>query len=74
MTKDLAHFSRITECDKSHGKLYKGPQAIVTFTGELMKAFFSRSERLLKTQSFEKKRQPSQWWKDFGLFFLVLSN
>ena len=35
---------------------------------------FSGPKRLLKTQIFQKKRQPFQWRKDFGLHFPVLSN
>ena len=35
---------------------------------------FLGPERLLKTQTFEKKRQSSQWRKQFGHLFLISSN
>ena len=33
-------FSRNIECDKPQGRIYKGPQAILTITLELIRAFF----------------------------------
>ena len=48
------NFPRIIECDKTHGTPWKGPQAFVTFTLENKTAFFGR-EKLLKSQSFEKR-------------------
>ena len=47
-------FSRNIECDKPHGRFCKGPQAILTITVELIRAFFLGPESLLKTQFFEK--------------------
>ena len=32
-------FSRIIECDKPQGTIFKGPQAILTITVELIRAF-----------------------------------
>ena len=48
-------FSRSIEFDTPYGTFYMGPQAILTNTVELIRAFFLRPERLLKTQFFEKK-------------------
>ena len=40
MKKILWHiFSPIIECDKPQGTIYNGPQAILTITVELIRAF-----------------------------------
>ena len=36
----MINFSRIYEYDKPQGTIYKGPQAILTITLELMREFF----------------------------------
>ena len=50
-------FSRIIECDKPQETIFKGPQAILTITVELRtyRSIFLGTDRLLKTQFFEKK-------------------
>ena len=66
-------FSRIIECDKPQGTIFKGPQAILTITVELIRAFLEDLRGCWKHQ-FLKKRQYFQWKRLCGLFFLVLSN
>ena len=74
MKKLLSHFfSRNIECDKPQGTLCKGPQAILTITVELIRAFFLGPESLLKTQFFEKNGNNTKK-KYCGLFFLVISS
>ena len=48
----LPIFSHNIECDKPQGTFCKGPQAILTITVELIRAFFLGPESLLKTQFF----------------------
>ena len=73
MTIFFAFFPRIFECDKPQETIYKRPEAFLTFTVELMTAFFKGFKSLLKTQVFEKKATfPVK--RKFGPFFLRLSS
>ena len=63
--------SRIMEHDKHQRTTYRGPQGNMTPNVEVKRSFL-QDLRGWK-QSFLKKRQSFQW-KDFGLFFLALSN
>ena len=62
-------FSRNIECDKPQGRIYKGPQAILTITLELIRAFFLGPNRLLKPQNFEKKGKLSSEKRIVAYFF-----
>ena len=47
-------FPRFIDCERPHGTIYKCPHAFLTFTVEIISAFFG-PKRLLITQIFEKK-------------------
>ena len=65
----LPIFSHNIECDKPQGTFCKGPQAILTITVELIRAFFLGPESLLKTQIFEKKKGNLRSEKIFVAYF-----
>ena len=65
----LPIFSHNIECDKPQGTFCKGPQAILTFTVELIRVFFLGPESLLKTQFFFKKKVKISSEKDFVAYF-----
>ena len=66
-----SRFRQVIECDRPHKLVYKGLQAILIFTVELIGAIFLEPKRLLKIQIFEKERQISSEKGDFGPFFLL---
>ena len=62
-------FPGIIECDKPQGTLFRDPQAILTNTLELIRAFLG-PKKLLKTQIFEKKGNLPSEENNLAIFFL----
>ena len=54
-------FSRIIECDKTQGTIYKGPQSIPTNTVEVTRSFLEHLRGCWKHKFFEKQRQAFPW-------------
>ena len=67
------NFSPIIECDKPQGTNYKGPQAILTITVEVIRAFL-QNLRGCWEHKFLKKKAIYPVKKTLWPIFLVLSN
>ena len=70
----MSHFSSYYRVwQKWRNKLWGSTSYFDIYSGSYKSIYFG-PKLLLKTQSFEKKRQSFQWREAFGLLFFFLSN
>ena len=73
LRKDFVLFSPSIDCDKPDMTICRRPKSLLTITVEVIRSYLQHLRCCWK-HKFLKKRQPFQWRKKFGLFFLALSN